>query len=314
MAEASAGSVASTGTSSQAAPQSVADSQTTSDPALSSAKQPAKQAQPVDNDPEEDWGEGIGKIKRSKAKEIITKRRDFDRAAHKAFEEAAKMRRENEASEGDFAKLQARAKKGDKAAIWELAQKLGLDPDELAENRLSTALERSRMTPEQLEMEEIRAENKRLKEANEATAAEKHQQQQEELTGQWVQRFDTMIGPAMSAVKLPKTPHSVSRMAAIIEGFIAKGQPIDAEWAAHVVQGEQRATIRDSLDAVDDDATLVDLLGERTIERINKLQLQRAIGGGAVPPQPKQPRQVGTIKPKQPLTFEEARKKIGMGA
>ncbi len=310
MAEASAGSVASTGTNAAAAPQSVADSQTTSDPAFSPAKQQTQA--PIDNDPEEDWGEGIGKVKRSKVKDIITKRRDFDRAAHQRFEEAAKMRRENETRDSDYAKLEARAKKGDKGAIWELAQKLGLDPDELAENRLASALERSRMTPEQLEMEEIRAENKRLKEANEQTEAQQKQDYQEQLTGQWVQQFDRLIGPAMSSVKLPKTPHSVARMAAVIEQFIAKGQPIDAEWAAQVVQQEQRATIRESLDAAEDDATLLDLLGERTVARINKLQLARATGGVIPPQKNDKPRQAP--KPKQPPTFEDVRKQLRMGS
>ncbi len=307
MAEASAGSVASTGTSAQAAPQSDTGSQTTSDPALSPAKQ---QAAPVDNDPEDDWGEGIGKVRRSKVKDIISKRRDFDRAAHQKFEEAAKLRRENETRDSDYAKLEARAKKGDKNAIWELAQKLGLDPDEMAENRLTAALERSRMTPEQLEMEEVRAENQRLKDESESFKKTAREQYQEQLTNHWVQQFDKMIGPAMTSVKLPKTPHSVARMAAIIEGFISKGQPIDAEWAAQVVQGEQRATIRESLDACDDDATLLDLLGERTVARVNKLQLARAMGG-AIPPQKSQQRSSSPApKPKQPPTFEEVRKQL----
>lgn len=274
----------------------------------------ARSEQAAEDDAEVDiFGEKIKKSEYKRLREIEKNRRQFDAAAHKKFEDAAKLRKETEQKHAVIGQLEQRAKQGDKRAAYQLLEVLGYNPDEIAEARLTESLERAKMSPEQVAWEQKKAEQDSREEVLREREDQQKQQYHQALTQQWVQQFDQVIGTAMSKHRLPKTPHTVTRMADELSKFVERGQPIDGDLAAEIVRDEQVATVQQILEAIESDEDFQAALGSKALTRAQKIQLARAVA--VQQPKQRQADATGIFnkKTKEPMTFEQVRKRLGTG-
>lgn len=97
---------------------------------------------------------------------------------------------------------------------WALMQELGINPDEMAENRLRSTVEQMKKSPEQIQHEKIQ---KELEEAR--SSSKRHQEELEQIKfdqikNQELQKFEKDIEEVLSVHKtLPKSQKTVVRIA-----------------------------------------------------------------------------------------------------
>lgn len=124
--------------------------------------------------------------------------------ADKAFEEAARLRRETES-------ILKAAK--DPQSFWEVAKTLGHDPKELATKFLREVIEEESMDPRERQIKQLQAQLAQ-KEALERQLQEQQRQQQlEEAKKQYRGKWDAEITKALQSSALPKTDYTVEKMA-----------------------------------------------------------------------------------------------------
>jgi hypothetical protein len=268
----------------------------------------------VDDDPEEDWGDGL-KLKKSEARERLKRQREFERASHKRMQDAA-AERKAAAAERESTKRQLEA-----VDIDAILQQRGINPDQWAENRLTKSLQRQTMTPEQLENEQLRTKLEQLEGNQKKTAEIQKQERHQALTKQYFAHFDQLIGESMTKFgKLPKTPAAVGKVADVMAEYLdAEGNlQIDPMLAMEIAYDNAAADTRQLLESIvgsNDPRSLEqleELIGPKVMQAVQRRAIAKAQGLPANPA-PKQQRQT---QPKtetgQFMTMEEARKRAGM--
>lgn len=282
------------------------------------APKPKVETKPEDDDPEIEtpWGEKLRKSEIARLREVEKNRKKFDAAAHKRFEEAnktaAEVKAERERLQAAFEQL--------KQNPWALHEQAGLNPDELAEQRLARAIEQERLTPEQIELREAKAELARVKAQNEANEAKTKADRTAQLSERFFQQFDTEVAQALVDLKLahPKAPGSpveraeLEAAAATVEEMIRfreAGHEIDAKMAAQFAKDKLYSRTRKFIREVTDPVEFEELIGPEGMALAQKAWLARADQAPKAPPKPRAPQQP---KPKTPPTFDQVRAQLGI--
>lgn len=141
-------------------------------------------------------------------------------AADERFQEGAKAKKTAEKFFNDLKK--------DPEAMDALLKHIGRDPVEVYKNRLSKELKRKLMTPEQIELEDLRDKVRRGEEERTKREQEEHNKKVAELQIKYEQQYDQEMSAAISASGLPKTPMTVKRCAEI--QYRALEQGYDLPW------------------------------------------------------------------------------------
>lgn len=191
---------------------------------------------------------------------------------------------------------------------WEVLQELGYDPDEMAHARLEQTVKQRSKPPEQVEkekylkeLEDARAEAKKLKE-------EKEQLEFSKLQEQAAVQIESEIMSALDGHKtLPHSKHVVKRIAdsmlwAMDNGF----EDVSAEDVIPLVENELRDELNRFMDDMPDEL-LERFISNQTFERMKKKK------GAAPKPQPKAVPSLNNIKPttnEVKMKKEEPPKKI----
>ncbi len=302
------------GTSPSNSPQNSENAPVSSDNSHEISAKPAETAAKPESDDDE-FDVAGEKIKRRDWKELqdLKKRRtEFDRAAHKKMQDAAEHRKELAAKEAEFLRV-ANALKDDP---WAIHKHQGLTDDqlnELAEQRLVAQMKRAQMTPEQIELEQLKAERAQwLDEKTKRETTEK-EARHTELKQKYVQQFDKQIADGMQKANLARTRETARKVAGVMAKYAAIGEQIDPYVAAQIVRDDQHTEVRHELSELlkSNPRAAIELLGPEVVAQIAKSQVQEA---RQFQPQ-KQATPAPTIKPpmrSEPLTFEEARKKLGI--
>jgi hypothetical protein len=124
--------------------------------------------------------------------------------ADKAFEEAAKLRRETES-------ILKAAK--DPQSFWEVAKSLGHDPKEMATKLLREVIEEEAMDPRERHIKQLQMQLAQ-KEAMERQIQEQQRRAQlEQAKEQYRGKWDQEISKALQSSALPKTDYTVEKMA-----------------------------------------------------------------------------------------------------
>lgn len=269
----------------------------------------------IDEDPEEDWGDGL-KLKRSEARERIKRQREFERASHQRMQEAAKLRKEA------AAEREALKKQIEEANFVELAKQRGQNFDAIAEEHLTKQLKRQAMTAEQLENEKLRQELEQVKAQTKQNEEKAKQERHQTLTKQYLQHFDQLIGQTMTKFgKLPKTPAAVGKLADVLTDYLGEdGQlQIDPMLAAEIAYDNARSDTQQLLESIVDSGDprsleqLEELIGPKVMKAVQQRAIAKAQGLPAQPQQNRnsQPR-APQPQPGQFMTMEEARKRAGI--
>lgn len=250
------------------------------------------------------------KYKKSQLKEIAKRRKEFDAAAHRKFQEAAENRKAIEAKEAEIIALASAIQKNP----WALHEKLGLNPDQIAEQRILDQMKRAQMSPEQIafnenmrkqemELEELR----RFKEATEKT---QKQQAHDQLVSQYKEHFDKQIATAIDKANLPRTLRSAQQVAKVMADYMDMGEQIDPVIAAQIVRNGYGKEISHEASelAKSNPQALIEMLGPDVIAAIMKNQVQKS---QQFEPQKKKVQQLPhTPKPQEPPDFEQVRKSL----
>jgi len=275
---------------------------------------PKADAKPVESDDDEleVFGEKMKRKDWRELQDIKKRRAEFDRAAHTRMQEAAEQRKQVAAEKAEILRL-ANALKEDP---WALHRGQGMSDDqlnELAEQRLVAQMKRAQMTPEQIEHEALKAELASLKGEKEKTEKTAKEQRQAELKDKWVKEYDRQIGEAMGKANLARTRETARKVASVIAKYQAIGESIDPYLAARIVKEDNQTEISHELTelatanpraaiAMIPDAVKA-LIRQDGIAEAKQFQPQKQ------KQEQTQPKPAGRV---EPLTFEEARKKLGI--
>lgn len=198
-------------------------------------------------------------------KEDIIRRLQMAEAAPMAMQRAAELEKNFERSLRDIAD-----------DPWSVLAELGLDPDELAEQRIQQRIAELQKTPDQIaqeardkELEELRQKLKAQEEEKESIEFARLQQEAE-------QDLDNSITEALSSTtSLPKSPYVVKRIADAMLTAMQNGRddvtPKDViPWVEKEINEEMQG-----LFTAMPDKLLEQYLGNKTIDRLRQNRLSK---------------------------------------
>lgn len=186
------------------------------------------------------------------------------------FHEAQKMREEAEAERALL-----------KKDPWALLEKHGLNPDELAEQRVLALLERqqklAQMTPEDQARSHVQTERQKLQEEKEAFERQQHESARDRETERILPIFTENVPKALKAVGLadakgaPIGP-AVDMLNKYLGDVLASGKPIgaeDIEWAAKATRQDAGQMLQGMTASLEGQA-LVDFLGKEVANKLRQ--------------------------------------------
>lgn len=175
---------------------------------------------------------------------------------------------------------------GYKKDPWALFNELGLDPDQVAEERLLKKLELQMMTPEQkklYEREQLLTNRERqiaaLEEEKKKYAEDLAKQEQEQLTYKAIQEIDQEIGDVLKASGLTPTPRVISRIAEIMLSHLdsSDGERLSADKAYGLARNEMMTEMAEYLGALPPDQ-LAQVIPKKVLDSLRKSDLDKVRG------------------------------------
>lgn len=205
--------------------------------------------------------------------------REFSKnvAADQRLMEAANIRKEAEAM---------RALLNDPARVMDLWRQNGIDPDQIATQRIYERMQQEAMSPEQREIAQLRqqiAERERMAEQEKMTAEEQQIEQYRQGYAQWL---EANLTEALKAENLPKSAYWTKQAAFKLKAANDAGIDMSPREAVQAAKDEMGDTLREIIGAMDP-AQILQILGEETGLKIGQHLATRAKQGRPqVPNQP----------------------------
>jgi hypothetical protein len=200
-------------------------------------------------------------------------------AGQRAFEDAARARREVEEFKGKFK---------DPEALDAFIKEQGYDdPAEFFREHFGRHLKPRLMTEEQRAAYEQEMENKRLKAELEKRNKAESEGRKEALKNELAKQFDAGMVMALKEMKLPSNPFTVKRMAEVaLDQFVDKGLQPNWRVIGEIVQDDLYSGLAETLEGIEDEETLSKYIREKTRKRLRQADLKRLRGGGQAPNKP----------------------------
>lgn len=158
-----------------------------------------------------------------------------------------------------------------------LKEAFGIDPDEFAAMHIEKKIEHLKKTPEQIEIENMRAELQAAREKEKKTNEEKETLEMSKLQQEALVGLQDEIGKAISAhTKLPNSGYVQKKMADAMLWAANNGfDDVTAEDVAPLVEKEMRDQLNSLFDEMPED-TLELYAGRKNIERLRKSKIAKA--------------------------------------
>jgi hypothetical protein len=246
-----------------------------------------------------------GKVKKVPLSELLDKYSHAD-TANKRFEEAAALRKQ---AEGFLSKL-----RDPKQALSLLEDPaLGLDSKQVREAMEEwydrKFLKPEAMTPEQRKLAETEAKMKEYESRLEAMAKAKEEEENKRLDAAEAQKVTQEVIALCEKVGLPKTRFTASRIAhwVRVSGLQQWNSPPEA--IINRVKQEWRGIMEGGIQNSDGEV-LINLLGEDTVKKIRKYDLERIrkSRGQAAPAEAKQ--DYKPANPNEKISMEEYKRRL----
>jgi hypothetical protein len=221
------------------------------------------------------------------------------KAADEKFREAAAARKQAE-------EFVAMMKNGQ---FFEVAKKLGLDPRALSEKYLMEILEEESLDPKDRELKELKKQLAKTKEAEEAAQREKEEGERAALTERYTEEYTKQIVEALSSSGLPKTEHTVKRMAFYMHQGLQRGMDLSAQEVVELVRQDYLTEQQALYSSLDGD-NLVKLLGEDTAKKIRQYDLAKLKGGPKLVPPAREPSTPKVVPKSTKISKEEWRERL----
>lgn len=219
-------------------------------------------------------------------------------ASHQRLNEAKKL-------SGDMREYFASIKENP-ARLWELAEKLGHDPADLARMLLEERVREAEMTPEERARVAAETEAEQLRKENEEFKNEKTRKEYEASVETHKKRLDTELTAAMRKHGFDRSNTKIrSKVLADAIGKLMlatqAGQKLSPEDAVFLAKQEWQESVQDVYSEIGADHIL-DIVPKQIIEAIRKADLSRLSSSGGTPTAQTTP----SFEPGQQLDLEEA--------
>jgi len=183
--------------------------------------------------------------------------------ADQKFQEAAKMRKQME----QFAKLM----QDDPIAAL---QRLGHDPDAIAEMHMQKRLEEMQKSPEQIEREKLQKELEDIKKEKERLENERLEAEKKVAQEAYSRKLDTEITDALSNSELPKSPYVVKRLAEYMMLGLKKNPKFEVKDAVPLVEKQIKREIQEMFEAMPEEI-VEKVLGQNVSNKLRKRRLSK---------------------------------------
>lgn len=150
----------------------------------------------------------------------------------------------------------------------------GINAEKLASDILYDVIVRSKMTPEQIELEEYKEREAEAKAKSEADAEAAQTAAAQKKTNEWAQKFENECSEALKAASVPKTRLSVALIAQYIDAGLKNKQDYTVAQVLPFVQRDLKAIHLDTIDKLDGEE-LLDYIGETGSNKIAKARVDR---------------------------------------
>lgn len=204
-------------------------------------------------------------IEQELPEEEVIKLAQMSKAAQKRFNEAAKMKK-------DSARFIEMLKENPLEVLNH--PDIGVDVKKFAEDYLLKELEKQEMSPEAKAKYEAEQELAAIKKEAEELKSAAEKEKQAKLQQQYTVEYEQQIQTALEKTSIPKTPHSVQRMATYMMAALENGVDLHPEQAAQLVKQDYMGDVM-SLFGSSDGETLLSILGEEVAGKIRKTDLAR---------------------------------------
>ena len=187
---------------------------------------------------------------------------------------------------------------------------LGVDFRQVAEQFLGEQVRREMMDPVERELADLRAfkeaQENAARESETKTLTERQKAEQARMQQQTIEYYDRKITEVLSASQLPKTPHTVKRVAEVLKNAVENGYDLDIETAVDLVNEDYSTDVSAMLGALDG-SQLIKTLGPQNIKKIMDHEINRLKGlrdkkpmAGQAPTQMQSPARTSSRETQQP--------------
>ena len=171
--------------------------------------------------------------------------------------------------------------------LFDLAEKLGHDPYELAEKLLRAKIEEAEMTPEQRKSRADQTEFERVKAENEAYRRKEQDQHFQGLVAQERAKFDTELTEAMVKHGFKKfdtktKSHILAEAVKNMKFARENKRELNADDAVYLAKQQWQQYTQGVFDDIDDNH-IMDLIPERIIKAIRRADISRLQRGDDIP-------------------------------
>lgn len=183
--------------------------------------------------------------------------------ADQKFQEAAKVRRQME----QFAKLM----QDDPIAAL---QRLGHDPDKIAEMHMQKRIEDMQKSPEQKEREQLQKELEAIKKEKERLENDHKEAEYKVAQEKYSRQLDNEITEALQKSEMPKSPYVVKRLAEYMMLGLQKNPKFNVSDAVPLVERQIKQEIQEMFGAMPEDV-VEKMLGNDVSNKLRKRRLSK---------------------------------------
>lgn len=201
----------------------------------------------------------------------IVKRLQLAKAAQKRMQEAAQYRKQIEESEQDISEFLEQLKQNPLAVLKH--PDLGLDLRQVVESFLEEEVERSKMTPEQIELEEAKARLRALEEEKEALETQRREEYMERLRVEKAAEIEKELIEALDDGDLPQSDYIMNKMVDLASIAYDNGIEISMKELLPIVRDSYLRDARQIFGKLPDEL-IEDIVSKDRIRNIRNKQLQ----------------------------------------
>lgn len=222
------------------------------------------------------------------------------KGANAKFEEAAKMRKQNE----QFLELL----KSNPRAVLE-NPKLGVDFRKIAEEFLLEQIKLEQMTPQQREIHEAREKIKEMESQQAEFKRQQEEAQMQQLVQHHTETYERDIMDTLKASDLPKTRFVVKQIAYYMAKGLERGVPLKAGDVLSLVRDDVHRNYREFFTSADVNL-VAELMGEDGVKKLMEHQASKLRPPNPAPANPPQIQVLTTEQQKEKLDPDAWRKRL----
>lgn len=198
------------------------------------------------------------------AVEYLTKQLQLAKASQRAMQENSSFKSQVEQFFKGF-------KSDTKAALLEM----GIDPKKFAAEVIEEEIKKSQLSPEQRELEELKAEKKKREEDYKKEKEENDRKEKERLQTQEYERIDNLMTSALDKSSLPKEPYIIKKIADYMMTGLKNKVDLSPEDVLPLVEEEIKKDIQSLIKALGEDK-VEEFVGKEVFNKIRKKNIAKA--------------------------------------